>query len=141
MNNLAEEKPQLVKEMYARWLQWAKKINAFPLDTREYGARMQAYRRQVNGNFDDNLGGWNVRVGAFHVSVAITGKLSGKKSVRNIHEQSVIRGRSGDTDPVLVLAWPFSAIKDASMSIKFFAMSEDIRTPLGSASVGQICIN
>src|SRR3546814_5849531 len=91
MNNLAEEKPQLVKEMYARWLQWAKRINAFPLDTREYGARMQAYRRQVNGNFDDNLGGWNVRDGAFQVSVDTTGKLSGKKSVRITPVQSAIR--------------------------------------------------
>src|SRR3546814_19515890 len=94
MNNLAEENPQLVKEMYARWLQWAKKINAFTLDTREYGARMKAYRRKVNGNFDDNLGGWNVRDGAFHVSVDTPGKLSGKRSEeRRVGKECVRTGR------------------------------------------------
>src|SRR3546814_8511150 len=105
----------------------SKKINAFPLDTREYGARMQAYRRQVNGNFDDNLGGWNVRDGAFQVSVDTTGKLSGKKSVRITSVQSAIRGRTGKTAPVLVMAWPFRVINGESFSIRFLATSEEDR--------------
>lgn len=83
MNDLAAKYPQIVQSMYREWLQWAKRVEVFPMDTREYNVRMQAYRRNVNGKFDDNLGGWNIRI-AEDVEAAITtdqrGMITGGKS-------------------------------------------------------------
>ena len=57
-------------------------IGAFPLDTREYGARMRDYRRTINGSFDDdNPGRLNTKViGGADATIAIdeTGKITGK---------------------------------------------------------------
>lgn len=121
MHDLAGEKPELVKAMYAQWLEWAKRINVFPLDTREYGARMQAYRRSVNGSFDDNLGGWQVPEGQFVVSVDTTGKLSGKKSVRI--QLSDPEAQGGLQKPVMT--WPFRAEKGEIFSLSFLAASQE----------------
>lgn len=62
MNNLAPVYPERVNSMYQSWAAWAKKIGAFPLDTRNYGLRAQSYRKKVNGSFEeDKLGGWAIR--------------------------------------------------------------------------------
>lgn len=61
MNNLAGDDPGRVAEMYARWEAWARETGVFPLDTRMYGVRQQQYQRDhINGEFDENFGGWNV---------------------------------------------------------------------------------
>lgn len=82
MNDLKGKYPEQVKTMYANWLKFASRIGAFPLDTREYNVRMQAYRRVINGEFDDNLGGWNIRneKNKGNITIDNTGKISGQKA-------------------------------------------------------------
>lgn len=48
--------------MDAEWQAWGTQIDAFPLDSRNYGLRAQTYRMVINGGFDDNLGSWTVSV-------------------------------------------------------------------------------
>ncbi|QEC54273.1 arylsulfatase [Anseongella ginsenosidimutans] len=116
-HNLAAEKPALLRKMYTEWLEWAERIHVFPLDTREYGARMQAYRRMVNGTFDDNLGGWKLPGKGTVVTIDTTGKISGGKSAR-------IRVQKQEGRSPAVMAWPFRAKKGESFSIRFLARSE-----------------
>jgi arylsulfatase A-like enzyme len=85
MNNLSQKFPDRVGAMYEAWLKWANKIGAFPLDTRNYGLRMETYRRTINGTFDDHLGGWNIKQAKTitgTVQLDTTGQLSGKNAVR-----------------------------------------------------------
>jgi arylsulfatase A-like enzyme len=106
--DLAAKYPDRVKLMYDNWYKWAKSINAFPLDTREYNVRMQAYKRTINGTFDDNLGGWNIRKAAnvdAEIVVDTTGQLTGKKS-------AVITMNKPNNKPAgIVMNWPFKATK------------------------------
>ncbi|MCF3109188.1 arylsulfatase [Niabella sp. CC-SYL272] len=106
MNNLGRTDPRRVTAMYADWEAWARKIGAFPLDTREYNVRMQAYRRNINGGFDDNLGGWNVhRAEEMKGSIAIddNSRISGERSAYITVAQPAARPAS------LSMLWPFRA--------------------------------
>jgi arylsulfatase A-like enzyme len=114
MNNLAAKYPERLKAMYADWLQWAKKIGAFPLDTRNYNVRMQAYRRTINGSFDDDLGGWNIRKSAGtdgSVEVDHSGQISGRNSAL------VVMTQSENKPAGLVMNWPFSAKKGEQFQV------------------------
>lgn len=111
--NLAAKNPGLLNKMYDQWLAWGRSIGIFPLDTREYGARMRAYRRVVNGDFDDKLGGWNIPAGQTPegkenpartgpvVRLDTTGKLSGARS-------ALLESRQREG---MAMAWPFRAEK------------------------------
>lgn len=108
MHNLSSKYPERLNSMFNSWMKWAKNIGAFPLDTREYGVRMQAYRRKINGSFDDNLGGWNIKKTPNvqgEVVIDTTGILTGKKSA---HISMV---KPGDKPAGLLLNWPFKATK------------------------------
>lgn len=119
-HDLAAKDPARVKAMYAKWMTWAKSIHAFPLDTREYNVRMQAYRRTVNGDFDDNLGGWNVRKGPEvegDIDMDSSGQLTGKKSAH-------IRMAKPNGKPAgLVMYWPFKAAKGETFQLAVTAKS------------------
>ena len=94
--------------MYNSWMTWAKSIGVLPLDTREYGARIQAYRRIINGDFDSNLGGWNVKKAPdveAEVVIDTTSQLTGKKSAR------ITMVKPGDKPAGLTMNWPFKANK------------------------------
>lgn len=118
MHDQAAAHPEIVDELYSAWQKWAEQVGVFPMDTRGYGARMQAYRRDINGEFDDRLGGWNTPAGKELVSVDTTGRLSGKNSLR-------IVAAGGDAAPDLpVLAWPFQAKQGESFSLRLAAGSE-----------------
>lgn len=87
MKNLAKKYPERVRRMYEDWCRWAERINVYPLDTRFYGERQEAYRRVINGDFNDNLGGWAIRGGKSSnasFSVDTTGIFSGKCVTANI---------------------------------------------------------
>ncbi|SDE04898.1 arylsulfatase [Niabella drilacis] len=106
MKDLSRKEPERVKALYADWEQWARKIGAFPLDTREYGVRMQAYRRNINGDFDDNLGGWNIhRAEGMKGSIIVdeNSRISGKKSAFISVSQPAARPAA------LSMLWPFKA--------------------------------
>ncbi len=47
--------------MYKAWETWAHKVGVFPMDTREYGIRSQAYKRMINGEFDMDFGDWDIQ--------------------------------------------------------------------------------
>jgi len=118
MNDLSSKYPQRLNAMYADWLQWAKKIGAFPFDTREYGERIQASKRNVNGSFNDNLGGWNVKKtnGVFaEISVDTTSQLTGKQSALITME------KPGEKPAGLLMNWPFKAEKGEQFIVKLKA--------------------
>ncbi|MBA4140252.1 MAG: arylsulfatase [Segetibacter sp.] len=113
-HDLTSKHPDRVNTMFNSWMKWAKSIGAFPLDTREYGVRIQAYRGKINGGFDDNLGGWNVKKSPdveAEVEIDTTGKLTGKKSVHI----SIVK--PGDKPAGLVLNWPFKASKGEAFKV------------------------
>lgn len=118
MNNLAEKNRETANAMYDDWLVWAEKIGAFPLDTREYGERIQGYRRVVNGSFNDNLGGWNIRKEngvQGDVLIDTTGKLTGK------HSALITMEKPGDKPAGLVMNWPFRAKKEEQFTVRINA--------------------
>lgn len=103
MNDLKTKYPQRVENMYKDWLQFANRVGAFPLDTREYNVRMQAYRRIINGEFNDNFGGWNIRneknIGT--ITIDRSGQISGKNSA------VVEIKHKGDKPADLAMLWHF----------------------------------
>jgi len=114
LHDLALKYPERLNSMYTGWFKWAKSINAFPLDTREYGVRIQAYKRKINGSFDDNLGGWNVKKAPGvqgEIRIDTTGKLTGKNSA---HISMI---KPGDKPAGLLLNWPFKAVKGETFKV------------------------
>jgi arylsulfatase A-like enzyme len=107
-HDLANKYPGRVKLMYDNWYKWAKSINAFPLDTREYNVRMQAYKRNINGTFDDNLGGWNIKKAPnvdAEILVDTTSQLTGKNAA------VITMNKSNNKPAGMVMNWPFKANK------------------------------
>jgi len=60
LNDLSEKYPERKQQMYNAWKLWAESIGALPVDTRDYGERQRAYKRIINGEFDDNFGDWDL---------------------------------------------------------------------------------
>lgn len=121
MNDLSKQHPEMVREMYADWEQWAHSIGAFPLDTRGYGVRINTYRRAINGNFDDNLGGWNTNVAdEADATIVIdeTGKITGKKSAM------ITVNKPTDRPAGISMRWPFPVKKGEAFQVKFKAFAE-----------------
>jgi arylsulfatase len=116
--NLATQYPGRVDSMYTAWTKWATDIQAFPLDTRGYGMRMSAYRRTVNGSFDDNLGGWNIRKAPDMkgtITIDTTSAVTGKRAAR------VDITSPGARPATLSLNWPFQAVKGEEFIVKLKA--------------------
>jgi arylsulfatase A-like enzyme len=115
MNDLAAKYPDRVNGMYEAWLTWAKKIGAFPLDTRKYGVRMEFYRRSINGSFDDNLGGWNVKQAKTvkgNVEIDTTGQLGGRNAVK------ITMLKPGDKPNALGMTWQLKANGGETYKVK-----------------------
>lgn len=117
--DLAARHPARVQAMYGDWLKWAERVDVFPMDTRGYGARMQAYRRDLNGEFDDLLGGWNVHGSQALVSIDTTGRISGKNSAR------IVLADHQPADAKFIMAWPFPAKPGEVFTLQFQAQAED----------------
>lgn len=115
MYDLSVKYPDKVKKMYHEWIDWGNEVGVFPLDTRNYNVRAQLYSRNINGNFDDNLGGWKIRktegVRAT-VSIDTTYKLTGKKSAFIQMEKSV------DKSSAFAMFWSIQAKKGEQFDIK-----------------------
>lgn len=126
MRNLAADDPARVAEMYARWEAWAQEIGVFPLDTRMYGVRQQAYQRDhINGEFDLNFGGWNVisRPGSgvtFRIDTLNT--ISGSRTARV--DMEGLGGRPLDAH----LKWAFVTAKPNSTASVSFKGRSSART-------------
>ena len=80
LNNLAEEQPERLDEMYQAWQEWADKVNVV-FDTRDYGQRTRAYQRTINGEFENEFAGWQLK-GKENAEFVIdtTAQLSGNTS-------------------------------------------------------------
>ncbi len=121
LTDLSSAEPERVQRMYAEWQRWGEEVGVFPLDTRNYGRRGQDYRRHINGDFNDNLGGWNVNIGTdanATVSIDTTGKLTGQKAAR-------ITLAEPDTNPDSVaLLWPFRGQKGERFEVEINAMAD-----------------
>lgn len=107
MVNLAKANPDKLKELFADWQAWAKKVGVH-MDTREYNHRAREYQRMINGEFDELTGGWNF-VGGDHgydFSIDTTGQISGKYSAK-------ITAGPNAKQPCS-LRWPFQILKGES---------------------------
>lgn len=121
-HNLASTSQERVNSMYNSWTKWAKSINAFPLDTREYGVRMQTYRRKINGGFDTKLGGWVVKKNPdveAEIVIDTTSQLTGKNAA---HISMV---KPGDKPAGVLMNWPFKANKGETFKVALNAKANN----------------
>lgn len=114
MHNLASKYPDRLNLMYNNWMKWAKGVNAFPLDTREYNIRAQEYKKQINSSFDDNLGGWNIKAakGVGTITIDNESRITGQKSARVSVQQTA------EKPAELALTWNFVPSKGEKYMIK-----------------------
>ena len=116
MCNLASSYPEKVAFMLSAWNDWADRVHALPLDTRAYGERADASRRLINGEFDDNYGGWVRKCTEpsdvdFEIDTAFS--ISGRKAaVINVR-------RTGKRDSDAFLKWNFPSGSNGSVSVQF----------------------
>ena len=85
MNDLSERYPRRKADMFSLWNAWAEDIGVFPMDTRDYGQRQNAYRRVINGEFDDNFGDWILicrEDAKVNFSIDTENTISGKKTAK-----------------------------------------------------------
>jgi len=121
LTDLSATEPERVQRMYAEWQRWGQEVGVFPLDTRNYGKRGQDYRRHINGDFNDNLGGWNVNIGTdanATVSIDTTGKLTGQKAAR------ITLAEPGTNPDSVALLWPFRGQKGERFEVEINAIAD-----------------
>ncbi len=128
MHNLASVETERATSMFNQWHKWAESIGAFPLDTRVYGIRQQAYQREnINGEFVDNFGDWRLVKGNDKASVEFTidteNVISGDKTARiDIKAQ-------GEKPATAAMIWPFITAKEnRKVAVSFDGRSADKTT-------------
>ena len=113
-NDLASQYPEKIEQMYTSWHAWGEEIKVFPMNTHKYNDRMKTYRRMINGEFDDNLGDWNIKKAKTVKAQIITdnsSQISGKKSAK-IHIDT-----PGKASSDLSMNWKFPAQAGERLSI------------------------
>ncbi|OAQ40352.1 sulfatase [Pedobacter psychrophilus] len=121
LNDLSAKYPERVNEMYNRWHNWGEEVKVFPMDTREYNVRMADYKRELNGDFNDNLGGWNLKKSnavTADVKIDNSGKLNGQKSLM------IAMQKPGQKPADLSLNWGFKADKGEKFQIDLTAIAK-----------------
>ena len=119
LNNLASAFPGKLDSMYKAWESWAHKVGVFPMDTREYNIRSQAYKRMINGEFDMDFGDWEIQNPADLVEFAIdrNGKISGNHSA----SLTVLKQGAKPADAALVWIYPSGPVRKFNISFKAMA--------------------
>lgn len=117
--NLSEEYPQRTTDMYNEWWEWGNYVGVFPIVTREYNIRAQAFKRDINGEFDDNFGDWNIRNKGERADFAIdkNNLISGENSAK-----ITILGKSMQNEDI-GLVWNFNSGPSKSFEISFQAFA------------------
>lgn len=117
--NLAEEYPEKLDSMYRAWEKWAKDVEVYPLDTREYNVRSMDYKRKINGEFDMDFGDWDIQNPGQTAEFSIdrSAKISGKNSAMI----TVLKQGSKPADAALV--WVFPAGEFNRFEISFRALA------------------
>ena len=120
MNNLAASDPERTANMFKAWEEWAERVHAYPLDTRFYGERQAAYKRVINGEFDDNFGGWSVKEpenGGISFSIDTASMMSGTKCAR----ADIAAEGSKDADAFLKWNFPSGGMKKVRVAFDYKA--------------------
>ena len=120
MNNLAASDPERTANMFKAWEEWAERVHAYPLDTRFYGERQAAYKRVINGEFDDNFGGWSVKEpenGGISFSIDTASMMSGTKCAR----ADIAAESSKDADAFLKWNFPSGGMKKVRVAFDYKA--------------------
>ena len=121
LTDLSEKHPEQKRQMYEAWKQWAGSIGALPVDTRDYGERQRAYKRIVNGEFDDNFGDWDiVRTSDAKANFVIdtTNVISGKNSAR------IEVTDKGERPASAQMKWTMNLRKGENLDISFAVKAE-----------------
>lgn len=120
LHNLASEMPEKRDSMYHAWEKWAEYANVFPMDTREYGERSNAYQRNINGEFDLDFGDWslNNRSGFADFEIDRSSKISGENSAK------VVLKKKSDNANDVSMEWMYPNFNASSLTISFQACSE-----------------
>lgn len=114
MHDLAATEPERAENMFNAWKEWADRVHVYPLDTRFYGERQTTYRRVINGEFDDNLGGWTVKApDNISFTVDKSASMSGEKCARI----SITETCGKDADAFL--KWNFPTDVQKSVRVRF----------------------
>lgn len=120
INDLSSEYPERLDNMYKQWLDWGKNINVFPMNSLDYGQRMSLYRRNINGEFDDNLGDWNIKK-ATNMNATITTDDTHQISGTNAAKIEV--HKPGNKVEDLSMFWRYPAKAGEKLSIEFKSKS------------------
>lgn len=114
LHNLASSDTAKANSMLRAWEKWAARVHAYPLSTDGYGKRQQAYRRVINGEFDDNFGGWTLSENP-SVSYSIDKKhtISGEKTAM------ITVSQTGAKPSDSFMKWDFPTTGEAHGTISF----------------------
>lgn len=116
LHNLAETHPEKLDSMYQVWKVWAENAGVFPMDTRDYGERSRAYKREINGEFDLNFGDWDIhnpnKVAEFKINR--DSKLSGTNSA----EINILKASENPNNAALIWVFPTGEAKQFAVSFR-----------------------
>ena len=121
LTDLSERYPERKQQMYEAWIQWAENNDILPVDTRDYGERQRAYKRIINGEFDDNFGDWNLITNSgakVEFIIDTVNVISGKKTARIDVISKGERPASGQ------MKWTMNLQKGESINISFAAKAD-----------------
>ena len=119
LHDLAGIYPQKRDSLYKAWEKWAHYVKVYPMDTREYNIRSQAFKRKINGEFDVDFGDWNVinpkKIADFTIdrSNRISGKNAALISILNTGEKP--------TDAALAWGFNTAGYEEFDFSLKAMA--------------------
>ena len=121
LTDLSEKYPERKRQMYDAWNQWAENIGVFPIDTRDYGERQRAYKRIINGEFDDNFGDWDVICSPdakVNFIIDTVNVISGRKTAR-----IDVVGK-GERPASAQLKWTMNLRKGETVDVGFIAKAD-----------------
>jgi arylsulfatase len=108
--------PEQLDNMYQQWLEWGKHVNVFPLNSLGYGQRMSLYRRNVNGEFDMNLGDWQIEKSKMIVATIDTDHTN---QISGANAAKIQVYKTGNSPKDLSMSWRYPARKGEKLSIAF----------------------
>jgi len=121
LTDLSGNYPERKRQMYETWRQWAESVGVFPIDTRTYGERQRIYKRNINGEFDDNFGDWDINSSPDAKAdfvIDTINVISGKKTAR------IDVTRKGDRPESAQLKWTMNLRKGENLTIHFSAKTD-----------------
>lgn len=125
LHNLADVYPERAKAMLKAWDRWARRSNVYPLSTDGYGHRAQAFRRHINGTFDDNLADWG-RVCSKNADVSFETDFTGTMGKGKCAHVEIVS--TGKRPADAFMKWNFPVEKPMDVKVGFrYASDRDNR--------------